>query len=287
MAVELSILAAFGAMLSWGIGDFLIQRSVKKIGVVECLAAIGIIGGIGLLPFIWNDLNTIFLPENSSLLGLLGLLAFLAAILDFYALKIGKLSVIEFVLEIELPITVFLGILFFREVLAFEQWLIIGVAFIGILLISLESFNVKKHPFLEKGVLIAGASAILMGVINFLTASAARNISPLLAIWAPWTIIAIISILYLINQKKFPALWKNIQKNKGLVFWTGVMDTLAWLFFAVAVTGAALSITIAITESYVAVALYLGLFFNKEKIKKHQIAGAVLALGASILLGFW
>ena len=30
MSLELPILAAFGAMLSWGIGDFLIQRSTRS-----------------------------------------------------------------------------------------------------------------------------------------------------------------------------------------------------------------------------------------------------------------
>ena len=53
------ILLAFGAMISWGIGDFLIQKSTRKIGDIESLAWIGIIGSIILLPLALKDLHLI------------------------------------------------------------------------------------------------------------------------------------------------------------------------------------------------------------------------------------
>ena len=67
----------------------------------------------------------------------------------------------------------------------------------------------------------------------------------------------------------------------------GIFDTLAWLFFAFAVLENELAITIAITESYPAVALLLGVLVNKEKIRVHQYAGATIALAASIALAFF
>ncbi len=66
--MELAIWAAFAAMFAWGIGDFLIQRCVKKIGTVEALTIIGVVGTLGLLPFVWNDIIVLFQPENASLL---------------------------------------------------------------------------------------------------------------------------------------------------------------------------------------------------------------------------
>jgi hypothetical protein len=36
--IPLSIAAALGAMLAWGIGDFLIQRVTRHVGDVEALA---------------------------------------------------------------------------------------------------------------------------------------------------------------------------------------------------------------------------------------------------------
>ncbi|MEK6902933.1 MAG: EamA family transporter [archaeon] len=113
MDIQTGVLFAFAAMICWGVGDFLIQRTVRKIGIVEGLAVIGIVGTVGLLPFVWNDLQIIFQPENASLLLGLGVVTFIAAMFNLYAYKIGKLSVVEFVLEIELPVTVILGIVFF------------------------------------------------------------------------------------------------------------------------------------------------------------------------------
>ena len=64
----------------------------------------------------------------------------------------------------------------------------------------------------------------------------------------------------------------------------GIFDTLAWVFYAFAVSQNEISITTAITESYPAIALFLGIKFNKEKIKWHQYLGAVLALVLSFVL---
>jgi drug/metabolite transporter (DMT)-like permease len=285
MILEIGVLAAFLAMVSWGIGDFLIQRCVRKIGVVETLMTIGIVGGIGLLPFVWNDLQQLFLPENISLLLGLGIVTFIAAILNFYAYKVGKLSVVEFILEFELPVTIVLGLLFFQEVLGVEQIILMSVIFLGILLVATGTLSFKKKHWAEKGVLVALMAALLMGMVNFLTASAAKSITPLLAIWGPWMVFTLISILIVWKEGKFKVFWKNVRKYPQLIAVTGFVDTLAWASFAVATIHQSLSLSIAITESYPAVALLLGIHFNHEHMKGHQLLGALLALGGSIGLG--
>ncbi len=287
MQLETGVLFAFAAMICWGVGDFLIQRTVRKIGVTEGIAIIGIIGSIGLLPFVWNDLAIVFQPENATLLLGLGFVSFIAAMLCFYAYKVGKLSVIEFVLVIELPITVILATLFFNELLSMEQLIVVGIAFAGIVLISVDSLSLRKSNLLEKGVLVAGMAALFTGVTSFLTASAARNISPILSIWGPWVVYTIISLFWVWHTGKLHAFFTNIRKYRKLVLATGIIDTAAWVFFAIATSTQFLAISMAITESYPAVALLLGVHFNHEQIKGHQLIGGALALAASVVLGFW
>src|SRR3989344_8118184 len=130
MIFELSILFAFGAMLCWGIGDFLIQRSVRKIGDIEALAFIGIIGGVLLIPFIIGESDLLFSYSNLLLLILLGVITFIVALFNFEALKVGKLSVIDVVLELELPVTIILSFIFFKERLTGMQFLIIFLIFL-------------------------------------------------------------------------------------------------------------------------------------------------------------
>src|SRR3989338_4470878 len=115
MAFEYIVLAAFGAMLFWGVGDFLIQRSVRKIGSIECLTWIGIIATLLLLPLVVHDFHLLSDTRNIAVLGILGIVTFFAAIADFEALKQGKLSVIEIVMTIELPVTVMLALVFLQE----------------------------------------------------------------------------------------------------------------------------------------------------------------------------
>ncbi len=284
MVFELGVLFAFSAMLCWGIGDFLIQRSVRKVGDVEALAYIGIIGAVGLLPFVAGELPMLFSPGNLALMLSLGVVTFIAALFDFEALKKGKLSVVEVVVGLELPVTAFLGIYFLKELVTLPQLAGIAVVFIGISILAMESLSIKGFGKIEKGVLLGIAAAIGMGMVNFLTAFGSKTVSPLLVIWAPWVFFTIFCLAYLWKNNKLGNLLQNAGRYKGLVIAMGVFDTLAWLSYALALKQGSVAITTAITESYPAIGMALGIWFNKEKIKHHQIAGALLALAASIAL---
>ena len=52
--MPLGIIYAIAAMLSWGVGDFLIQRASRKIGIWQTLFFIGLGGFLGLFPFLKN-----------------------------------------------------------------------------------------------------------------------------------------------------------------------------------------------------------------------------------------
>ena len=289
MGIETSLFFAFAAAICWGVGDFLIQKSVRKIGTVEALAAIGMIGSVILLPFVWHDIPQLFSPGNGILLLSLGIVTFAAAVLNFESYRIGKLSVVEVVLELELPITILLGILLFNETLSSVQVAIILIGFIGILLMSTKTMRLLTNHknWLEKGAIIAAMGALGMGIVNFLTAAASRSISPLMAIWAPWVIFTIVCLFALHRQNKIRPFIHLLHKHHALIILMGIMDTFAWLFFAFALEGKELSITTAITESYPAIAIGLAVIFNKETIKRHQWIGAFLAIGGSIALAFF
>ena len=287
MFIEASLIFAFIAMICWGFGDFFIQRSSRKIGNVESLLFIGIIGLIGLFPLVIGDIHALFEWQNLLLIGFLGVLTFVAGLLDFEALKEGKLSVIEVVLEIELPITILLGLIFFGETLTAMQWVVISFIFIGILLMAFKKAHFKNIKlFLEKGVLIAILGSIGMGGINFLTAASSRQVSPIMAIWGPALVFSILCIIVIWRREGFSKTFANLRSYKWLVLGMGIFDTAAWTTYAFATNQGELAVITAITESYPAICLFLGLWINKEKIGWHQYLGAALAICASILLAF-
>ena len=235
MIIEVSLIFAFLAMICWGFGDFLIQRSSRKIGNVESLLFIGIIGLIGLFPLVIKDIPALFQWQNLLLIGFLGILTFVAGLLDFEALKEGKLSVIEVVLEIELPTTILLGLIFFGEKLTAAQWLTISLIFVGILMMAFKKANFKSmRAFLEKGVLIAFIGSLGMGGINFLTAASSRQISPIMAIWGPALVFSIFCLLVIWKREGFSRSFVNLKKFKWLVLGMGIFDTAAWTTYAFA-----------------------------------------------------
>lgn len=288
MLLASSLIFAFVAMLCWAAGEFFIQRSSRKVGDVESLFFIGVIGIIGLLPFVWKDLPALMEWQNLLLLGFLGVLTFVAALLNFEALKEGKLSVIEVLLEIELPITILLGLIIFGEKLSMFQWFTILLIFIGIILMAIKKYHLQNlRKLFEKGVLIGIIGSIGMGVINFLTAASSRQISPVMAIWGPAVVFSILCLIVIWRREGLSRAYSNLKRYKWLILAMGIFDTAAWTSYAFATFNGEIAVITAITESYPAICLILGYTINKEKVNWHQYLGATLAIIASIVLAFF
>jgi bacterial/archaeal transporter family protein len=283
MHIEIGIIFAFGAMLFWGVGDFLIQKTTRKIGGLEALAWISIIGSLGILPFVWKDLGLLKNTHNLILILGLGIVTFIAGKLAFEAFKDGKISVVDVVLEMELPVTIALSFFFLKESLSMMQIVIILFIFFGIILIATKSFSHLKTK-IEKGVLLAFIAALFMGGVDFLTGVSSKTITPLLAIWGQSIVVAIICIIWVLFRERPSSFFKNTMDIKMLILWMSIIDTSAWVFYAFAVRNNEIAIMTAITESYPAIAICLGVWLNKERIMMHQWLGAAMALACSILL---
>ena len=287
MGVDIGILFAFAAMLCCGLGDFFIQKNSRKIGDVQTLLFVGLIGIIGLLPFVWHDIGALFEFRNLVLVLVLGVLTFIGALMNFEALREGKLSIVEVVIEVELPITIILGLVFFRESLSVLQVTTMSLIFVGIILIAFRSGAVKNaRKSLEKGVFIGLLSAIGMGFINFFTAASSRTISPFMAVWAPAVLFSFLCLCVIVRREGVRKVISNFTRYRWTLLAMGIFDTLAWTFYALSIHNHNLGLITAITESYPAIGLFLGLWINKERIRTHQYLGAVLALAASFILAF-
>ena len=284
MSVELSILFAFGAMLCWGFGDFFIQKTVRKIGDIESLALIGIAGTIFLLPLIFNDLFSLSFSDYYFLAGV-GILSFIVSIIALESLARGKLSAMDSLFEFELPLTVLIGVFLLGEILFLHHLVLIFLILAGILMISVSSLSFSSIPIFEKGAWFAILGAFGFAVTNFLVTIGSRSISPFMVIWISWLFFAIGCLIIIWKRKKLRSFVFDSIKFKSIAVPMAVLDTAAWIFFALAVTYGALSITVAITESYIVITLFLGLFVNKEKLAFHQLLGAILVTVSCVALG--
>lgn len=299
----MGILLAFVAMLSWGVGDFLIQKSTRQLGTpfkrfrafltrnndekYSTWIVLFYICGFGTLvltPFVWQEIGLLSIREIGFLF-LVGVVMLGAALLDFKALKIGKISVVEQVLVLEISAVLILTSLLLGEVLNIKQYFLIVILMVGIIFISIKDFGRLKKFVLEQGVVLAGAAAITMGVADFLVGFGSRTTSPLMTNWFLNAVITIATLGYLIFDKKWDATWHYARDNRKLIFYTCFFDNLAWVAYASSMALIPIAIATAISESYIVLAVVLGFWFNKEKLKTHQWAGLILIVTAALTLG--
>ena len=177
-----------------------------------------------------------------------------------------------------------LGLVIFKESLSFVQIALMALVFVGVALMAMRDYPPHLLRRFEKGVWLALITALGLGLLDFFTASAARSYSPILAIWLPWTTFTIACFILLARRGALRSMPSHFARYAPLIIPMVLFDGAAWVTYAYALERGSLAIVTAITESYPALALILGVWLNREFIKKHQWTGAGLALLGSISL---
>lgn len=286
MSISVGIGLAFVAMLLWGAGDFLIQKSTRRIGDAGALFFITLFGAVVLLPFAYKRIpDFIFGPSESLLVvGALCVVLLIAAVLDFEALRIGKLSVIEPIWSLEVPTAAVLAFFIIGERITVLQSSLVILLVIGLVLVSLKSgFNIRRF-LVEKGVLLAVGGAVGMGAANFFMGWGARLSDPVMVNFISDLFIAAAVGAFLLFSGRMGKTVKDIVQNKKMLFQMSVSDKAAWLAFAFAMSVAPIAVVVALSESYIVIAVLLGLFVNREPLRLLQKVGLITALFAALIL---
>ncbi len=283
----IGICFAFIALVSWGFGDFFIQKTARAVGSWKALFFIGFVACIGLLPFVGADLMRVS-GSDVLLLSVLGTVVVFAALFDFEALRQGKIAIVEPILGLELPLTIGLSLALAQESLSLIQYICIVGVFLGILFTITTHYthwHYHKRLF-EKGVILAGIGAIGMALTNVLVGISSQDISPLLTIWFAHTLLATVCGTYLVYRGEFQHLVTDVRKNPIPIIAQSLLDNVAWVSFAQATTYIPIAIATTISESYIALAVFLGVFVNRETLRKHQRIGVILTIIGVMLLAY-
>lgn len=284
--LNMGILLAVGAMVFWGVGDFFIQKSAKKFGDWESFFGIAFIGSLIIFPFIYPDRKILYdlFYDNLYLLLAVAICFLLTSLVYFEALKKGKLSVVEPIGALELPIVGFLALLILKENLEIKTVFIITALIVGIILITLKPHHFSKQAWFEKGALLAILAAVLAGLGDFLISLSSRVASPLLTVWILNIFMTIFALGYLIINRKMGHFLSDLKRHKKIMVTVSLLDNLAWILFASAVVLMPMAITLALSEGYIALSSILGLIVNKEKLLFHQKGGLTIAVLSAIIL---
>lgn len=283
----MGILFAFIALASWGIGDFLLQRSTRKFGNWVALFYITAFAAVALLPFVWDELRGIGLySKDFWILVAASAVMLVAALFNFQGLKIGKLSVIEPVYALEVLVTAALATFVLHESLGVAEYWLIAALITGIALVGIRSFHVFKGIHAEQGIRYALVGTIGMGTGNFLYGIGSRAMSPLLVNWFTSAVIAAACFLYLVARRRLGEVRAGLRHNNRLVFGVSIIDNFAWVAYSYSMLFIPIAIATSLSESYIALAALLGLVINREKLRPHQLIGLVLTVAAAALLAW-
>jgi drug/metabolite transporter (DMT)-like permease len=273
------------AILGWGVADFLIQRSARKLGDWEALFFVTLFASIVLAPFVYPSFAGLG-AFDWLVLGGTSVIILVASLLDFDALRVGKMSVIEPIYAMEVIVAIALATLIVGEVISTTQFLLVIGIILGVILVSNKRLGAMHVRLLEKGLLAAVLAAIGMGASNFLFGYAAREMDALIITWFTSIFMTIATFGYLIFVKQSHSLVRDWRHNKWLILGVGLFDVMAWVGYASSTLYLPIGIATGLTEAYIAVAVILGIIFNKEKLRIHQKLGLVLSVAAAIALAF-
>lgn len=92
-------------------------------------------------------------------------------------------------------------------------------------------------------------------------------------IWFGHTMHAVAVGVVILLKRRFHLMLRLIRKYPATIAGESIFDTLAWVPFAIATTMIPISIATAISGGYVALAVLLGIFVNREPLKPHQMIG--------------
>lgn len=275
-------------MLGWGISDFFAKKSVDKIGDITALLWMQT---LGLLPLILVFLFKFDLPAitPSLLLKLTALAAIDAAgYLFFYrALEKGKVSIVSPIVASYAAFSVLVSAVVFGESISTISALLLGLAFVGILLTSFD-FKELKNDKLDKKDLIKGVPEAILSVVLF-------------SFWFPfwddfvshgnWLFLLLgqravmASLLFLFTKvKKIPTKINSKEVWKWL-FVIGGLDVFAYLALTWGYGKSNLtSVVSMLSAGFSLPTLIMARIFLKEKLKFVQQIGVVVILLTLILL---
>jgi len=286
MTASVGIALAFVAMLCWGFGDFLVQKTTRRLGDWETLFVLTGFGAVILLPFVWQRIPELFAGRNGIILVFSGLFILCASLMNFEAFKKGKISVLEPLFSLEIISSAALAYFVLNDHVTWLQAVLIVLLIVSLFLVSFRETKISKKALVEKGVLLFAAGSIVMGIADFLLGWGSRVTDPILANFTLDVTVAIICGIALISRGQLGRLFRDLAKYPASILVMAVSENVAWVAYAVAMSLIAIAVATGLSESSIIVAVLLGLFINKEKLQRHQKIGLVGAIAAAIVLAF-
>lgn len=284
MGIILGLLSMFG----WGTSDFLAAKVSRKTGYLVAYFWTQLVAFFIALIYFFIKLPTF--NVNNIIQSLVFLLPagflFMVGTLAFYkGLVAGQVSLVSPIGSSWILITVFLSVIFLKEVLLINQVIAIILIIIGIVLLSIkpkELLKIKKFSFLG-GIKEGFIAMLAWGMCFFLIIFPSKTLGWFLPVFALKSFGIFFLIFYIMIGKK--SLKFSFQKSfLALFFLVGLLDIVAFFSYSLGVGIASVPIVASISASFPLITIILARIFLKEKIALNQIIGIIGVIAGLVLI---
>ncbi|HLL60080.1 MAG TPA: DMT family transporter [Candidatus Nitrosocosmicus sp.] len=279
-----ALLISMIPMIGWGMMWFFATKATREMDPFQSqflFQLVGIPMLLLLLPFVFRGIQT----ENLPLIIGLGFFETFVLTLYFYALKIGKLTIVGPIGEMYLLVTILLTILITHESLYFLKGVAIISVLAGVILLGLQLNELKKSKkiSLYQGVLPALIAAFGTGIFVFFVGISSRvNGWYMTSLGIRVMIVLTILVIFLIQKKNLKNIFKNVPWRWVLP--AAFFDVLAFTTFNYALMKYEISYVSVMSAGAPVITVVLAYLFLKERIIWYQIIGLFLVIGGIIIL---
>ena len=284
MSIPTGVIFGIIAMFCWGTADFFVAKAVKKTNVFKVFLWSQIIGLILFFlifllffKFPTTSVNIIIIILIAAFIGLIGYLAF------YKGLQIGKVSIVSPIAASWSVVIVILSLIFLNEKLTTIQFIGIGLAIVGAVLVSFKLHDLLKLRIknIAIGVKYALVALFGWGFFMFLIGITVDK----LGWFFPMFFIKTAMVFYLLSYSglskqniKFP------KKVYFLIILIGVLEVIAFLSYGIGINYEYNSIVAPIAAAFPVITVILARIFFKEKIEINQKLGVMSIISGLVLL---
>lgn len=284
-----AILGGLGAALSWAFATLASSRTSRMIGPMSVLAWVMIVGLVAaIVPAALARPVDLGLPQVAGLIAL-GLCQNFGLLLAYYALQIGRVSIVAPIVATEGALAAVLSILL-GEPLAMSTAVILAAIAVGVVLASVERTREDQlvDPTRTAHDLAHPRRAILLGIAAAATFSiglvlsgrlGASGMPPAWVIVATRTVGIVLIGVPLVLTRQF----RLTRSALPLVVLSGLLEALGSGVYVVAAS-ADIAVAAVLSSQFAAIAAVGGFLLFGERLQRVQIGGVVLiAIGVTAL----
>ncbi|HUX67101.1 MAG TPA: DMT family transporter [Terriglobales bacterium] len=274
------LLWGLAAAVAWGSADFCAKRASTQFGFWPTVWGMNAVGALALAGM-WAG-GAIRLPAAQA-----GPLAGLAVgnavggVLFYFALEFGPLVLVSPITAAYPVVSAVLAYALAGERLGGAGLAAVGGVIAGTLLASLGAdAGRQRHRRAGAALLAAVASALVFGGVFYALAEragASPGAAPVLVFRLVGA--AVLALPLLAGQRLPPGLFRS-----AWLWATGLLDSLAYLFYAEGARHLAVSVVAALSGLFSVWTLVLAVLFLRERLAPRQWLGVALILGAIALL---